>query len=116
MTRKDWEGLSAALQWRKAALAAGWYDLHYNSWWALYGRHQEHSQDLKTRVPAYLEDLNAMHEVETAYINTGALSNTYAGWLQVLVEEADPDLCRYYHPTAAQRAEAFVLTMEKSDG
>lgn len=52
----------------------------------------------------YLNDLNAMHEAEKLLIGIPATS-----YEKLLAEiTADP-----WHATAAQRAEAFVLTMDK---
>ena len=73
------------------------------------------------RVPDYLNDLNAMHEVITgclvsfeqkeAFMDTLAFIcsvNSPATWQETIKVQMD-----YANATAAQRAEAFVLTMEE---
>lgn len=57
------------------------------------------------RVPNYLHDLNAMHEVEN--ILTLDQSITYANWLGKLCEIWRLPI----RATAAQRAEAFLRTL-----
>ena len=110
MTRKEWAALSPQLQWRRVALTAGWFDLHADSWWGYYGHHQEHSPDLRTEVPAYLEDLNAMHEAEKLITDAFVRRRYYQ-----TLDEITGDQWNTIVATAAQRAEAFVLTVEKSD-
>lgn len=76
-------------------------------------------------VPDYLNDLNAMHEAEKVLQERFGLMLRYTSWLQFVVlgkwekEEAIQEgrLSRYkvYFATAAQRAEAFVLTMEEAE-
>jgi len=65
-------------------------------------------------VPDYLNDLNAMHEVEQRRIME---SDTVYAFMVHLVRICDAESWRMnpislIHATAAQRAEAFVLTME----
>lgn len=54
-------------------------------------------------VPDYLNDLNAMHEAEKI-LNDAHLWNRYRGWLLTWMTEP---ICA----TAAQRAEAFLRTL-----
>lgn len=54
-------------------------------------------------VPNYLNDLNAMHKAEELIMDE--LSIAYKGWLE--------QLSCPWHATAAQRAEAFLKTLDK---
>jgi hypothetical protein len=63
-------------------------------------------------IPDYLNDLNAMHEAEKV-LNTSTDQNTtgsYAAYAQCLAWAGG------YSATAAQRAEAFLRTIEKMGG
>lgn len=62
-------------------------------------------------LPDYLSDLNAMHEAEKVLISRGGLP-TYEHFLRF--NEFKEDSLPWYgsvHATAAQRAEAFGLTL-----
>ena len=58
-------------------------------------------------VPDYLNDLNAMHEVENEMTKNNALQYQYH-----LAQLLPATIWNLTRATAAQRAEAFVLTME----
>ena len=61
-------------------------------------------------VPDYLNDLNAMHEAERAVFGNDwdeALWARYKGWLYKVIENHRHVL----NATAAQRAEAFLRTL-----
>lgn len=66
-------------------------------------------------IPNYLNDLNAMHEAET--VLTPAQSERYAEFMLDVMEIPTPFIgtarCAYLtmHATAAQRAEAFLRTL-----
>lgn len=105
------------------AEACGWLDIHRgsrkrnrtpegNTLWATkdaptinYGR--EYSV-----VPDYLNDLNAMHEVEKV-LNVETFEGVYAPTLETIVRRDKVTLSRWLtcHATAAQRAEAFLRTL-----
>jgi hypothetical protein len=69
-------------------------------------------------LPEYLHDLNAMHEVENAQVNFSNILNYHCNLLEVIIRDKDHDPNRKWPMSicigakAAQRAEAFVLTME----
>jgi hypothetical protein len=64
----------------------------------------------KPKLPDYLNDLNAMHEAEK--ILTYEQKNIYRRWLECLYRQEDESEheCEW-HATAAQRAEAFLRTL-----
>lgn len=66
--------------------------------------------DTWARVPMYLQDLNAMHEAEKILMTDPNLMNKYQNYeLPKFVGNANSNwLCR---ATAAQRAEAFLRTL-----
>lgn len=70
-------------------------------------------------VPDYLNDLNAMYEVEDSVIFKAGKSLIDAYEENLLITVSDltreqwVDEIHHWHATAAQRAEAFVLTMDK---
>jgi len=63
-------------------------------------------------VPDYLNDLNAMHE---AVMSCREHLDSYPMNLRRIIraEMPDGDDIDYYHATAAQRAEAFLKTLNK---
>jgi hypothetical protein len=61
------------------------------------------------QIPDYLNDLNAMHEVEKVLLPFASDRwQSYAAWLAYLTPLGGQD-----HATAAQRAEAFLRTISK---
>ena len=69
-------------------------------------------------VPDYLNDLNAMHEVEKTMLNDSLALINYARELRYLVNSEgfaknERFICGNWHATAAQRAEAFLRTINK---
>lgn len=58
-------------------------------------------------LPSYLSDLNAMHEAEKVLLNSkkSGIWTTYLYWLEVVCDVP------MHHATAAQRAEAFLRTL-----
>ncbi len=69
-------------------------------------------------VPDYLQNLNAMHEVENVQVNFSNILNYHCNLLEIIIRDKDHDPNRKWPMSicigakAAQRAEAFVLTME----
>ncbi len=60
-------------------------------------------------LPDYLNDLNAMHEAEK--LLTQEQARTYAGYLGETPQTGTWEGCSMWHFTAAQRAEAFLRTL-----
>lgn len=76
--------------------------------WA--GSWDEHADDY--HLPAYLNDLNAMHEAEKML--TTEQWGDYADWLRKIASGMSGMIeKRQIHATAAQRAEAFLRTVGK---
>lgn len=73
----------------------------YATWW-------EHPTQ-KGGIPDYLNDLNAMHEAEKVLTEEQLRDYWSKLWLVVKPKTAIHLLC---HATAAQRAEAFGLTLQ----
>ena len=93
----------------KIAEARGWTDAEIVN----VGGKIMHGQ---TEVPDYLSDLNAMHEAEK--VLTVAQRITYANQIGVVlsggsVGRAIPNWWFIHEATAAQRAEAFLRTLDK---
>lgn len=69
------------------------------------------------RLPNYLTDLNAMHDAEKVLYADQAKSNRYAEFILDILEIPTPFIgtarCAFLtnHATAAQRAEAFLRTL-----
>jgi hypothetical protein len=60
-------------------------------------------------IPDYCNDLNAMHEAEKVLGEIYSIkSHEYEDWLQSIIEHDQK-----WRATAAQRAEAFLKTIEK---
>ncbi len=94
------------------AEACGWRLLSNNRWTQPNGCYGD--------VPDYLNDLNAMHEAEkvltteqlTSYLNW--LDITCGGELELSAMVEGPEYAfGLLHATAAQRAEAFLRTLNK---
>lgn len=69
-------------------------------------------------IPDYLTDLNAMHEAEN--ILNHEQQGQYCAWLKITIDRDCADIpgsissllrSWYWHATAAQRAEAFLKTL-----
>ena len=91
----------------------------YVSWCDEYGSGQWEKDDKAQDPPNYPVDLNAMYEAETVMI-----PKQYKEWNEILERITIPfitcmtiehQLFKQRTATARQRAEAFVLTMEKDD-
>ena len=106
MTREQWAKLSPEIQRIMVAELCGWKDIEPENCSPLFdvvsGRRDS---IVYTEIPDYLNDLNAMHEAEEL-VKTDELFGEYGIWLERL---GDWD---GFCATAAQRAEAFVLTMK----
>jgi hypothetical protein len=70
-----------------------------------YGRHPDSNEKWALPLPDYLNDLNAMHEAEKTLSDDNLKS--YRGWLVVVCNG------EHWRATAAQRAEAFLRTIDK---
>jgi hypothetical protein len=70
-----------------------------------YGRHPNSNEEWALPLPDYLNDLNAMHEAEKTLSDDNLKS--YRGWLVVVCNG------EHWRATAAQRAEAFLRTIDK---
>jgi len=128
MTHKQWVKLSPKEQRIKVAKLCGWthfrrvvFSGDHKKDGLLFGSSQKQPRQAwnfeTNEIPDYLNDLNAMHEAEKFI----PLPKWYE-WLNALGRatgepEKDEDstpltVLAVYRATAAQRAEAFVLTME----
>lgn len=122
MTREQWKELTAEEQRVKVAELCGFYSIGNEDWVGMRGHRSEYHP-----IPNYLNDLNAMHEAEEK-LSDRQRKESYGWALAGIVhcgddEEEDydgidtcvlkDDIDFLFHATAAQRAEAFVLTMEK---
>lgn len=140
MTHEQWIKLSPEEQRIKVAELCGWQEVRYGcdsgSYRGVVGTRpgwpigKNYMEELRKRpsgdflwahnaynqmTPDYLNDLNAMHEAESI-IGVGQISR----YMRLLADRdkiTDSDIKRddwaAVHATAAQRAEAFVLTMER---
>jgi len=91
MTREQWAKLTPEKQRIKVAVLCGWDVAEYT---------------FLTGVPDYLNDLNAMHEAEKMLTK-----EQHDDFCDMLIVTAPKD-GEAYSATAAQRAEAFALTMD----
>lgn len=108
MTREKWAKLSAKEQRIKVAELCGFTNIGESNLdieFCLWGI----SPDTKQwkEIPEYLSDLNAMHEAEKMLQDDK--QEIYAGNIIITCGFQGYKIA---HATAAQRAEAFVLTME----
>jgi hypothetical protein len=100
----------------KVAKLAGW-ETNGKYWWNLeLDKTRPYNDDgIRTEVPDYLNDLNAMHEAEKLLSqNDHDRIGDYTGNLTVAMGAYNASWM-WTFATAAQRAEAFVLTMDKGD-
>ena len=134
MTREQWKAMTMGQRRIKVAELAGWEHAKYPTdgrqdvvyWWNLeLDKSRPPSDDgIRTEIPDYLNDLNAMHEAEKLldyndldqigdYIAhlTYAMSAFNVSWMLTF----DKANWMWTFATAAQRAEAFVLTLDKGD-
>ena len=70
--------------------------------------HKHKKKAITHKVPNYINDLNAIKEAEDTLSSSD--KKVYNNWLLVIV----PQTTYIWEATAEQRAEAFVLTMEKT--
>jgi hypothetical protein len=113
MTHEEWIKLTPKEQQIKVAELCGWHDMATG--YFLRGSEQIYKllgnlekQRTRMPVPDYLNDLNAMHGAEMSLKDKG----TYMIMLEAVVGDTVCRNWRLTHATAAQRAEAFVMTME----
>lgn len=90
------------------AKACGW-----NHWFNGWNKLEDNTPPLTLTqdLPDYLNDLNAMHEVEKILKHGNGIyqHTTYRECLNIIVGQNG----RAWHATAAQRAEAFLRTLGK---
>jgi hypothetical protein len=93
------------------AEACGWKDCHESeNWAATIGTLHEVNGNQYALLADYLNDLNAMHEAEK--ILTENQLDYYAEWLKDGNSSGGfPSQLCHWHATAAQRAEAFLKTL-----
>jgi hypothetical protein len=65
-------------------------------------------------IPDYCNDLNAMHEAEKSLNQIQA--RAYSDFLDQSEQDGTWAGCHCFHQTAAQRAEAFLRTINKLEG
>jgi len=103
------------------AKACGWTDIRPNAYYGPVGRHPEEQREgERDDLPDYLNDLNAMHEVfltlpTGSHITFGRHLQEVCGEGLVGYVPSYPEdfagLTRIAHATSAQRAEAFLKTL-----
>ena len=125
MTSKQFRALSPEQQRITVAELAGWrrQGLGFPCFWfhprlapAGCDTITNEYEDQDKGLPDYLRDLNAMHEVELAKLTSLSLRSVYASNLWLICEGYKSDYPEMYatlSATAAQRAEAFVVTLTK---
>jgi hypothetical protein len=99
----------------KIAELCGWRNIHHDCgypWAGIPPQHPGENHDL----PDYENDLNAMHEAEGhLWIpDADCVAGEYLAWITNIID-ASCSRWRLPFATAAQRAEAFVLTLEPED-
>ena len=125
MTREHWAEMTPEKQRIKVAELCGYINIQETpmcGFMGLYGDHIERRR-LEYPIPDYLNDLNAMHEAEKL-IASDVHKLAWCRVLAVIIHEqhvavkSDAQWMRseaMMMATAAQRAEAFVLTMTAED-
>ena len=88
------------------ATHCGWTDIRDDVWHGANMGVDEHG--LRSQIPSYCDDLNAMHEAEKTLTDTNMF--VMAHYIERLVSARGQ---HYFHATARQRAEAFLLTLGK---
>jgi hypothetical protein len=112
MSREEWAKLSDEEKRIKVAELCGWMEANpchmngdvYRTWVLPDG-----TPSTLSALPDYLNNLNAIHEAEMEHCYAGPIFVKYA---RHLLEVCDGTGQPVHMATAAQRAEAFVLTME----
>jgi hypothetical protein len=112
MTREQWAELSDEEKRIKVAELCGWRRGALrddgSSWWAKPGCRGQYTWTAAS-IPDYLNDLNAMHKaVESLRHKSGPEWYDFGHHLSCICGST----LNCINATAAQRAEAFVLTME----
>jgi hypothetical protein len=100
----------------KMAEACGWQEIQNGDAWGtpigipltMPKKDNWRNMDGFFELPDYLYDLNAMHGAEVNYIIPNGLWDEYADWLKMTMRDGS----RFWgQATAAQRAEAFLRTL-----
>ena len=121
MNHKKWLKLSPEEQKIKVAELCGWkfvtnHPTRENHWVRPSDPTFPISQEVVLQwMPDYLNDLNAMHEAERAYFRARTCEDPYLRYRRKLIEVVGGDLIDAITATAAQRAEAFVCTLEPEE-
>lgn len=114
MTREQWAKMSDEERRVRIARICGWDEFAKNESFAnITGRWR--MSLCRATVPNYLNDINAMHDAEKSLIYCAGGDREmriidYTALLDVFTLD---EVVMGYSATAAQRAEAFILTMEK---
>ena len=95
------------------AKACGWTDIRRQRLYAgdqdLWGTKLIGGEKHRNRLPDYLDDLNAMHEVEKVLTKEQHID--HMEWLGMCSDDYGQKVWAYVHATAAQRSEAFLRTL-----
>jgi len=120
MRRNKWKKMTLLQRRIKVAELCGWNHIAWdgNDWVGKHTDKPQYDSDHPLSIPDYLNDLNAMYDIENIFFKAGkSLVDTYEENLLICVADLNRDQwvdeIHHWHATAAQRAEAFVLTMEK---
>ena len=77
-------------------------------------RYHSHTSTVpETLIPDYLNDLNAMHEVEGAMVSSQWIDYEFHLGMVIMNQHGEAYLKYYINATAAQRAEAYLRTIRK---
>jgi hypothetical protein len=115
MTREKWSKMTADDRLIKVAELCVWQENRGYWWNDMLDKSRPKSDDgIRTfaGIPDYLNDLNAMHEAENTIL--GAIAFVRRRYYQNL-DAITGDPWNTIVATAAQRAEAFALTLEPED-
>ena len=115
MSREQWAGLTHYKQRIKVAKCDGFTNIVPS--WRGSLRGERNGRRLEIDVPDYLNDLNACHDMERRMLKSNRMGTCCAIWwryCEMLMSVVDRGLGTeaHVHAAAAQRCEAFVLTME----
>lgn len=90
--------------------ACGW-QIHPKDKWVVIPPNSPNSVQPLSTIPDYLNDLNAMHEAEK--VLTRNQRHDYMDALEIIAGDLAIDEWDVITSTAAQRAEAFIKTLNK---
>jgi len=116
MTSKQFRALTPEQQLITVAELAGWKEIAYRGPDGRYGLLTgRRSLNVPLAVPEYLHDLNAMRDAVASVVKQRGVgwTVTFNHCLYEVLGHHDHVEHEAIHATARQRAEAFVLAMEK---